>query len=384
MFGSLMLDVAIGMALVYLLLSFVAAAVREGIEVRLKERSTFLRRGIFELLRDDELTADLFSHPQISALYRGDYATAVKEKSLPSYIPSRNFALALLDMAVRGRNADEPAQAGGGSATLSLSSIRQNVSGIGNPAVQRVVLSAIDLSGGDFAKAQASIETWFDSSMDRVSGWYKHRTQTILILTGLIVAVVANVDTIRIAHSFYKNPSQRQLAIAMAGNVTREQAPGTTTTTGTAPAPSPTAPRQTMPPGEMLHQLDTLKLPIGWPDPDLGKTWSSWYMRILGWLITGFAISLGAPFWFDLLNRMMVIRSTVKPHEKSPEESSEDRQSRSDQMKALFARGTGPGTAGSARPAPTRAHSAAGAVADPGADYAGHEWESGHPEAGII
>ena len=34
---------------------------------------------------------------------------------------------------------------------------------------------------------------------------------------------------------------------------------------------------------------------------------------------------LGAPFWFDLLNKVMVIRSTVKPHEKSPEESSEDR-----------------------------------------------------------
>jgi hypothetical protein len=47
----------------------------------------------------------------------------------------------------------------------------------------------------------------------------------------------------------------------------------------------------------------------------------------VGYVLTAFAISLGAPFWFDMLNRMMVIRETVKPHEKSPEESSEDKQS---------------------------------------------------------
>jgi hypothetical protein len=39
-------------------------------------------------------------------------------------------------------------------------------------------------------------------------------------------------------------------------------------------------------------------------------------------LITACAVSLGAPFWFDMLNKFVVIRSTVKPHEKSQEESS--------------------------------------------------------------
>ena len=150
MFGSLMLDVAIGMALVYLLLSFVATAVREGIESWMKDRATFLRRGISELLRDETLTTDLFNHPQISALYRGSYEEAKASKQLPSYIPSRNFALALMDIAVRGRDSNSAIESSAGSAPLSISAIRQNVSRIGNPGVQRVVLSAIDLSGGDF------------------------------------------------------------------------------------------------------------------------------------------------------------------------------------------------------------------------------------------
>ncbi|WOD13523.1 hypothetical protein [Paraburkholderia kirstenboschensis] len=47
----------------------------------------------------------------------------------------------------------------------------------------------------------------------------------------------------------------------------------------------------------------------------------------LGWFVTASGLSFGAPFSFDLLNKMMVIRSTVKPHEKSPEEASQDRRS---------------------------------------------------------
>jgi hypothetical protein len=49
-----------------------------------------------------------------------------------------------------------------------------------------------------------------------------------------------------------------------------------------------------------------------------------WITVLLGWFMTGLAVTLGAPFWFDLLNRLVVIRATVKPHEKSGEEASQD------------------------------------------------------------
>lgn len=39
--------------------------------------------------------------------------------------------------------------------------------------------------------------------------------------------------------------------------------------------------------------------------------------HIAGWSVTAIAVTLGAPFWFDILNRFIVIRSTVKPAEKS-------------------------------------------------------------------
>ena len=84
-------------------------------------------------------------------------------------------------------------------------------------------------------------------------------------------------------------------------------------------------------------QLDALGLPLGWSgNGDTTMTWPGWHWKTkggwwwqlywhgIGWLLTALAISLGAPFWFDMLNKIIVIRSTVKPKEKSPEEKSKD------------------------------------------------------------
>jgi predicted esterase YcpF (UPF0227 family) len=79
-------------------------------------------------------------------------------------------------------------------------------------------------------------------------------------------------------------------------------------------------------------QLMGLKLPIGWvrkptqadsemrlglpqPGRNLGDT--VWY-HLLGWLITAVAATLGAPFWFDMLNKVMSIRSSGKAPEEMP------------------------------------------------------------------
>lgn len=81
----------------------------------------------------------------------------------------------------------------------------------------------------------------------------------------------------------------------------------------------------------MLAEADNLTLPIGWSHHRF-ENLSTTLLRpvsvletLIGWLITALAISLGAPFWFDVLNKFMVIRSTVKPTEKSQPEASEDR-----------------------------------------------------------
>lgn len=321
MFGSEVLEVAIGIVFVFLLVSVLCSALREGIEAWMKTRAAYLERGVRELLHDHEARPDglaraVFEHPLVYGLYATPYRPGaagprppifVRGRGLPSYIPSRNFALALLDIAARGPVAAAGAAPGASDAAapvLSVALARQNVAKLGNPAVQRVVLTALDAAGDDLARAQAAIEAWYDSGMDRVSGWYKRATYWIIFWLGLAVAAALNVDAIAVGRHLYRDDAARAAIVAEA-----ERAAGDTAYLARSRA-------------ETRAELDALRLPIGWP----ARAGTSWPAAVPGWLITAIAATLGAPFWFDLLNRIMVIRSTVKPHEKSREESSEDRQ----------------------------------------------------------
>lgn len=332
MFGSDILEVGIGIVFVFLLVSIISSAFREALEAWMKSRAAFLERGIRELLHDtgaapDGLARAFYTHPLIYSLYAADYSPgdgAAKRprvftfgRGLPSYIPAKNFSLALMDIAVRGPVTDA-VSGDPESPVLTLDSVRQNVLNLGNPAVQRVMLTAIDSAGGDFDKAQKAIEAWYDSGMDRVSGWYKRATYSILFWTGVVVAIGLNIDAIAIARYLYRNDAARSVIVARA-----ERAAGDPTYLDRSYA-------------QARADLDSLRLPLGWPRVPTstmsatGATTTgrlpAWYLSVPGWLITALATTVGAPFWFDMLNKIMVIRSTVKPHEKSPEEASEDRQ----------------------------------------------------------
>ena len=57
---------------------------------------------------------------------------------------------------------------------------------------------------------------WFDAAMDRVSGWYKRRSQIILFFIGLFAAGALNVDTIAVTRSLISDPALRQAVVAHA------------------------------------------------------------------------------------------------------------------------------------------------------------------------
>jgi hypothetical protein len=329
MFGSEILEVAVGVIFIFLVVGLVCSAIREGIEAWVKSRSAYLEHGIRELLYDREgtgLARDMYEHPLIYGLYGGEYkpgkvaarpAMFANGGELPSYIPSRNFALALMDIAARGPITD--AVSGDPDApAISLASMRQNVRNLGNPAVQRILLTLIDSAQGDIDKAQRAIEGWYESSMDRISGWYKRSTHRLIFWIGLGVALALNINIITIADYLYRNDAARTTLVARAQ----------TAATDTAYLQRSYS--------ETMATLDSVGLPIGWTQgwgaprrSSEGASFGVWNFvlaPLLGILFTALAATVGAPFWFDALNKMMVVRSTVKPHEKSREEASEDRQ----------------------------------------------------------
>ena len=316
MFGSDILDIAIGLVLVYCILSILLTSVCEAIEAVFKTRSRFLELALLQLMQGNQALLDkLYAHPLIYSLYQGDYGDGAAKLAhkLPSYIPRENFAAAVLDLIDKDPKAR---------------------------AVMDHALTGLDkMAGGRPAKLRLAIEDWYDGAMDRAAGWFKRRSQYRLFLIGLILALFGNVNSVTIGQYLAVHPAARDAAVKLA-----EQAPADRSGNDTQAADASYR--------TYRSQLDEIGLPIGWSDAGWHRTiadfpavhaipsWPAlqWLLALIiliaGYLATAFAVMLGAPFWFDILNRLMIIRSTVKPKEKSPDEPPVDGPSQSAQTAA--------------------------------------------------
>ena len=327
MFGSTMLEVAIGLLFVYLLLSLLCSAVGEYIEARFNNRAKYLKEGITLLLNDTagggvDLAAQLYAHGLVRPFYRDG-------TKLPSYIPSRTFALALWNMASTAAAGDGSGGAAG--VTADLKAVRAAVAAhLPNRELRTALLTLIDEAQGDVEKARRNIEEWYDGMMDRVSGWYKRRTTVLMLLLGCAVAAVVNADTLNIANTLARDGALRSSLVATAEQRIRTPLPATTAA-GTPQELDAQATRNLQSAQDAVNELG---LPIGWTRATADNrndrrrvpdTFGDFFLKLVGILVTGFAISQGAPFWFDILNKFMVVRSTVKPAEKSGEQPSKDR-----------------------------------------------------------
>jgi hypothetical protein len=338
-FGSTVLEVAIGMIFVYLLLSLLASAINEYIEATLNYRGKNLRKGIELLLNDQEdkaanhedLAAALYSHGLIRGLYRN-----LDRRKLPSYIPSRTFALALWHLIAKRED----------GTTDNVTQIKGAIEKLPNRELREALTILVGEAKGDFDQAIKNIGDWYEAGMDRASGWYKRRVQMFLLIIGFILASALNADTITIGKALFHDDALRNAIVDQAKNFGPLPTPVPQASAETDPAKIEAANKQRIADAEqqvriIRAQLGATGLPLGWVETQVGPDGEitnpnelrrrpllserqRWSLKLMGLLITGFAISQGAPFWFDLLNKFMVIRSTVKPREKSREEGSKD------------------------------------------------------------
>ncbi len=319
--------------------------------------------------------------------------------------------------------------------------------------IGKPLLGILETANNDINKLKTGVETWYNSAMDRISGWYKYNTQWVLFWIGLAMAISLNADTVNIVKQISRSDTLRQSLVAAAHKAPnpsekpKEPAPnppndagkkadgqnGSSPGSGGMQAQAPTnvttawEPDHVYKVGDMIctngaggctsggnyvqtvsavqnegksgnsaptwsqniggeipdnnvtwknigyapsdlknqftqvadqiSAVENLGLPIGWgncafptgwppfyhakdipqsqrdcaieegssPRPLAVRSYEGWF-ALGGWMLTAIAVSLGAPFWFDLLNKFMIVRSTVKPQEKSQEEGSKDKQ----------------------------------------------------------
>jgi hypothetical protein len=367
--GTPILEVGISLILLYVLLSLVTSQVNELIALIISMRARHLWDGIRHMLGEEtstELTTELFNHPLIKSLsYRGG------KRRKPTFIPTETFSTVLLETIedrvsmsllrpveqllpilrdrLQAQIANLPSEF---PEDIRLALIRvtqedyplayvRNVidrlppdieSGIKNTlleiayhqdplaeiraAVERLptqlrvrgaLLTLLDEAKGSYDKFHASVGEWFDNTMDRVTGWYRSWARILITILATVLVVALNADTIMSAQLLWNNPAARAALVAIADNVS----------SNTDSLDTPEA-REAI-----LAALDTslanIELPIGWKsspeDPDdlraLPRTPGAILLKLAGFILTIAAVSLGAPFWFDLLKVVLNLRRST-------------------------------------------------------------------------
>ncbi len=290
------IEVAIGVALLFFLLSIICSTLNEWLAWALSLRSQTLEKGLRELIQDPGKLDALMSHPLIAPLTKKNRVLAAigfrSKPVMPSYLPARTFALAFLDTVVPTERGQSP----------SIDGLRAKLDGL--PAGLRApLLAQIDAAENKIEKVREGLEAWYDSSMERVSGWYKRRIQLVLLVIATAATIGLNADSYHVAATLWQEPAMRS-AIAD----TTAQAFADCKANGQAI-------KECQAYADAEKQTEALRaLPIGWSNVPCPSDAIGWLARVFGWLVTIVAVSLGAPFWFDVLGKLANLRASgIKP-----------------------------------------------------------------------
>lgn len=308
LFNSTVLDVIIGLVFVYLLLAILCTAANEWVAAITRRRGEMLRRGIKQLLQNQATRGASNNDAFLAAFYKHPIITSMMhDRNHPTYLSPRNFAAVVTDLTTESK-----------PGTISFADLEAGTNELPDGNVKRTLLALVQRSGSNLETAQTAIEGWFNDAMDRVSGWYKRRTQLWTIIIAAALTLVANADTTHMARRLWTDPVLRSAVVEEAK--VRSQKPRPTISVEYEDEDEPTNPTVTRNEGNQLSGQERLLLGqlLGWRGTLKDNTWRDWLERLLGWLLTILALSMGAPFWFDLLNKFMNVRYSGKSPDEAP------------------------------------------------------------------
>ena len=318
-----LLEVAIGIVFVWLVLSVATMEIQNVFTAQQGLRAENLEKAILDMLKSQKLVEQFYNHPLILELSPKDKKGKYKR---PDNIPNPVFATVAMEVILNAGKQGDTIPIG----SLSISEMRASLNTLGNtnPALARIIQhllpnldTEINNLENSIAGYRANIETWFNNTMIQATNIYKQNAAKIAFVIGLILAVVFNIDSINIAQKLWQDPTIREVLVAQAQNQSSAD----------------------LSPSEVMAQAKELNFPVGWTTAPAASPTCGWigtenyqvviryggecrlltsmppinnYLgllyKLLGFLLSGAAASQGAPFWFDVLKKLVSIRTTTQ------------------------------------------------------------------------
>lgn len=302
MFGSAVLDTAIGMLLLFFVTSTICSNIYTVIARILNARGKLLRESLDKLL-GPEFAEMLMNHPLIKENYvRRNFLTGKMEyQTEPAYIAPEVFARIVLEYLEKASFSSDPLKVLPSDISYPILYFIEEV--------QKQRKSVEELLG--------EIENWFNERMDGLTRIFKEQAQWFLGGIAILVVLGFNINAISIASSLWKAPTLRDALVETAQvQITVQEA-----NAGLSPDGEE---GEIKGPVQIFEEdLKPLGLPLGWTSQELdalgifpsslayiddpSREVSNTFTSLLGWAITVGTAMFGAPFWFDLLRNLVTL-----------------------------------------------------------------------------
>ncbi len=326
MSGFPIIDLIAGIIFVYFLLSIVCSSVVEMILTALKARGKLLAEWLFKIF-DQQVQVGNTKESLGQAIMDHCAVTALSEKGKsPSYIDAKNFTSAVLEKLTFDTN--NPTSIANDLNTFIVKLQQTDVLSV---ELKRAFLTyayeardayknTSDKTISDIQIFRAKIENWFDTSMDRLTGDFKRRfSRPATFIVATITVILMNADSVNIAKYLYSNPEARAQVAAQAYKAAQDSTQSFNKRIAAMQNANDTTVKQLQSTFQTgLDNINTAKaalnqnLPFGWEATNF-KELNGFFIilsKILGLAVTILAVMLGAPFWFDLLNKVTNLRGT--------------------------------------------------------------------------
>lgn len=330
---NLLLESILALTFLYVLLSLLVSFLSESIASLLRRREKTLKTSIDKLLNDDlnkNYGVLLYEHPLIFNLRRS-------EKRFPTYMSSEIFAKTLIEIIKDEVEIPELKRTTSGEFMeekpefpCEIDAFQAGVNSMYRSDLKRQLESFLAESNGNIDFLKRSIEKWFNEYQTRVSEWYQKKTKTQIFIVSALTVIILNFDSIHVFKQVQSDEKLRATLIVAAESMAeRESIQGFSERNLENSKVDRTSLK------EVLDSLNTYKnnlynsdLPIGWgcPDSDIEEpefikcainnvangNQGFGISTFIGWLLSTIALSFGAPFWFDLMKKIVNIKGITK------------------------------------------------------------------------
>ena len=340
MFGIEALNIAIGLIFVFLLLSLLASSINELIAYAIGLRGRNLMDTITFMFDEAEenntfnIRDKLTNDPLIKKLRtKRWFLSGNTNTRQPSYIAKEHFSEILISRLFETKVASVPVE----QLLTKIDKFYPDASG----HTRKILENIAEKSEGDIDKLKTGLEDWFDDTMILATEWYKKRIRWFLFIIGMLIAVSMNANTFRIVDNFSNDPEALGAVLARAEQFaqnpenieTLSNTPPQETAASSVPTAGPAIPDSLAhSAGTPVANADSARfaqlkaeyrdlksqlaeassMGIGWYDKATQKRVPITWVTPFGWLLTAFAISMGAPFWFNILRNAINLKNTAQ------------------------------------------------------------------------